>query len=328
LQPTDNSPEATSRSLAGSAGAQLAALVRLLSPNVEPGSAGSPDAGRQVLTSAFTQLIAQYAVRECLVLLIDSQQWIDAESLAVLDAALPDLEDARLVVISTARPGWQHAWPNPVHALRLERFSRKECAQLMSFLLRADAVAAETLDVLARESGGNPLLLAEMVRSGAETGALAETGGQWRLVRRDAFAGSGNVDSLRGIVQARLDQLSAGERRLLQIAAVFGESYTASLLARVLDDNLPIPDLLRALAEREYLVGKWAMKSLATASPMALCKRLRMPACRRHTASGSTSPSAASWRDSSIPLIRTRRCCDSSFITSYAARAAIAPLSI
>src|SRR5204862_2397340 len=141
-------------------------------------------------------------------------------------------------------------WPNPVHALRLERFSRGECAQLVSFLLRSDAVAAETLDVLARESGGNPLLLAEMVRSGAETGALSQTGGQWHLVRRDAFASGGNVDALRGIVQARLDQLSDGERRLLQVAAVFGESCTASPLARVLGDNLPIPALLRAPAER------------------------------------------------------------------------------
>ncbi|HET6318740.1 MAG TPA: adenylate/guanylate cyclase domain-containing protein, partial [Chloroflexota bacterium] len=254
LRPADTSPEATSRSLAGSAGAQLAALVQLLSPNVEPSVTGAPEAGRLVLTGAFTQLIAQYAVRESLVLLIDADQWIDLESRAVLEAALPDLEDTRLVAITTARPGEGHAWLAPMHTVRLERFSRKECAQMVSVLLRGDPVATDTIDVLARESGGNPLLLAEMVRSGTETGALTKSGDEWHLVQRDALAAGGNVDSLRGIVQARLDQLSAGERRLLQVAAVCGDTCTASLLARVLEDNLPIPDLLRELADREYLV--------------------------------------------------------------------------
>jgi class 3 adenylate cyclase/tetratricopeptide (TPR) repeat protein len=254
LRPVDSSPEATSRSLAGSAGAQLAALVQLLSPNVERTASGAPEAGRQVLTSAFTQLIAQYAIRDCLVLLIDSDQWIDGESQDVLEAALPDLEDTRLVVITTTRPGEGRSWLKPMHTERLERFSRKECAQLVSILLRGDAVASETVDILARESGGNALLLAEMVRSGIETGALSRTGEEWHLVQRDALGTAGNVDSLRGIVQARLDQLSAGERRLLQVAAVCGDTFTASLLARVLEDNLPIPDLLRELAEREYLV--------------------------------------------------------------------------
>src|SRR5262249_11447102 len=44
------------------------------------------------------------------------------------------------------------------------------------------------------------------------------------------------------------------ERRVLQVASVLGQSWTGSLLAQVLDASLPIPDLLRRLAEREYLV--------------------------------------------------------------------------
>src|SRR6202022_3251345 len=105
--------------------APLAALAQLLSPNVERTSAGVPDGGRHALASAFTQLLTENAVRECLVLVIDGVQWIDAESLAILDAVVPDLEDTRVVLITTARPEWRHTWPNEVLTLRLERFSRE-----------------------------------------------------------------------------------------------------------------------------------------------------------------------------------------------------------
>src|SRR6185503_5525038 len=147
------------------ASSPLAALAQLLSPNAERANAGVPEAGRNALASAFTHLLTENAVRECLVLAIDGVQWIDFESLAVLDAVVPDLEDARVVLITTARPDWHHAWPNQVLRVQLERFSLQECAQFVSFLLRSNVVAQATLDILARESDGNPLLLAEMVRS-------------------------------------------------------------------------------------------------------------------------------------------------------------------
>lgn len=234
--------------------APFAALAQLLSPNVERTNARVPEAGRYALASAFTQLLVENAVRECLVLAIDGAQWIDLESLAVLDAVVPDLEDARVVLITTARPEWRHTWPNEVLRLQLERFSRQECTQFVSFLLRSSAVAPATLDVLVRESDGNPLVLAEIVRSGVENGALCEVEGEWRLLRRDSAVTGGGVDSLRSIVQARLDQLSTEERRVLQVAAVLGQNWTGSLLARVIEENLPVPDLLRSLAEREFLV--------------------------------------------------------------------------
>src|SRR5229473_1935729 len=236
------------------ASAPLAALAQLLSPNVERTNAGVPEAGRHALVSAFTQLVTENAVRECLVLAIDGVQWIDFESLAVLDTVVPDLEDARVVLITTARSDWRHTWPNEVLSLHLERFSRAECAQFVSLLLRSNAIAPATLDILVRESDGNPLLLAEMVRSGVENGSLCELEGEWHLVRRDAAVAGGGVDSLRSIIQARLDQLSAEERRVLQVAAVLGQNWTGSLLARVLEQNTPVPDVLRVLAEREYLV--------------------------------------------------------------------------
>ncbi len=236
------------------ASAPYAALAQLMSPNVERANLGLPETGRHALVSAFTQLLTENAVRECLVLALDGVQWIDSESLAVLDAVVPDLEDARVVLITSARPGWRHVWPNEVLTLRLERFSHQESTQLVAFLLRSSAIEPATLDILSRESDGNPLLLAEMVRSGVESGGLCEVGGEWRLLRRDAVVAGRGADSLRSIVQARLDQLSSEERRILQVAAVLGKTWTGSLLARVLEENLPVPDLLRMLAEREYLV--------------------------------------------------------------------------
>jgi hypothetical protein len=81
----------------------LSALVQLLSPNVNRPPQGS-GGGRQVPDQRLPQLIAQYAVRGA---------WCSSStpsngSMAKVErfsAALPDLEDARVVVITTTRPG-------------------------------------------------------------------------------------------------------------------------------------------------------------------------------------------------------------------------------
>ena len=101
-----------------------------------------------------------------------------------------------------------------------------------------------------------------MVRSATESGTLCETNGEWRLLEPETAVTGHGVDSLRGIIQARLDQLSAEERRVLQVAAVLGENWTGSLLARLLEDNLP-----------EQAYGSNPLMVIVTAAPFPVPSR-------------------------------------------------------
>jgi len=127
---------------------------------------------------------------------------------------------------------------------------------------------------------------------------LVRRDGTWRLIHREAAATGAGVDSLRSIVQARLDQLSSDERRVLQVAAVLGQNWTGSLLAQVLEENVPVPDLLRQLAEREYLRRKWAVRNRATALRTASPRRWHTPACHTPPRALARTAWVASWRTS------------------------------
>lgn len=68
-------------------------------------------------------------------------------------------------------------------SLRLGPLDEVEVEQLTQHLLEGH-LAAPSLRRLHRRSGGNPLLLRELVRSGVASGAIAERGGVWHVSER------------------------------------------------------------------------------------------------------------------------------------------------
>ena len=92
-------------------------------------------------------------------------------------------------------------------------------------------------------AGGNPLFLEEIIRGLAEQGVLRRQGDRW--------VATGDVDrwivpgTLRGVLAARIDGLSAEAKRALQRAAVVGRFFTHRVLQALSDDD----DLERALAQ-------------------------------------------------------------------------------
>ena len=93
--------------------------------------------------------------------------------------------------------------------------------------------------LLIERTEGNPFFLEESVRSLVETGALAG--------ERGAYCVTGSVEAVRvpatvqAILAARIDRLSAEEKRLLQTAAVIGKDVPFALLqaiSEVRDDEV------------------------------------------------------------------------------------------
>ena len=75
---------------------------------------------------------------------------------------------------------------------------------------------------------GNPFFLEETVRTLVETGALAGERGAYRLTRPvEALQIPATVQA---ILAARIDRLSAGDKRLLQAASIVGKDVAFALL--------------------------------------------------------------------------------------------------
>ena len=165
-------------------------------------------------------------------LVVEDAHWLDpesAEGIRRLGTALPG---QRLLAIATERPGEspfdeRGAW-SPCHVRALDEDGTH--ALLRSLLLPGPDVPALERKLIEHTSG-NPLFIEECLQSLVETGELVRVGGRFRL---EAPVRVLRVpDSLRGLLDARVDRLVEQEKDVLQAASVVGTTVPLDLLQTV-----------------------------------------------------------------------------------------------
>ena len=104
--------------------------------------------------------------------------------------------------------------------------------------------------ILARAEG-IPLYAVETVRMLLDRGLLVQDGPAYRLT--GPVEALEVPETLHALIAARLDGLSAEERRLLQDAAVLGKTFTRDALAALSGADVDVEPLLAALTRKEVL---------------------------------------------------------------------------
>jgi adenylate cyclase len=95
----------------------------------------------------------------------------------------------------------------------------EETYALLGDLLRPYDVSAALKALIHERTGGNPFFVEELVRALQARALLTVQGAVYEV----APAARGILPySIQGLIQARLDQLPAAEKRLLQVMAVVG----------------------------------------------------------------------------------------------------------
>lgn len=144
------------------------------------------------------------------VLVLEDLQWIDTATVHLVDVALRDLENRRLLVLGLGRPEVKDLLPRlwqerRCQEVRLHGLSRKACEQLVRKALGPE-VAAETVARLVERAGGHALFLEELVRAVAE--------GEEEL-----------PETVLAMLQVRFLRLAPGARQLLRAASLFGNTF-------------------------------------------------------------------------------------------------------
>jgi DNA-binding SARP family transcriptional activator/predicted ATPase len=195
-----------------------------------------------------------------LLVLIDDLQWADQETLEWLHFLLRFNPSAALLVVGTARMEEVDA-THPLSTLLLHLRHAVQASEIELAALDAGASAelaqqvagrpldAEILAALYAYAEGVPLFLVEAVRVGVGKGE----DDKWR---RHTVRAADSISSRTPVpipprvyivLQARLAQLSPEARRLADLAAVIGRSFTVDLLAQASD--IGETDLVRGLDE-------------------------------------------------------------------------------
>jgi predicted ATPase/class 3 adenylate cyclase len=211
---------------------------------------------RQDLFAAWRLLFERLADTYPTVLAFEDMQWADASLLDFVEYLLEWSRDKPLFVVTLARPEllenrptWGAGHRN-FTSMYLEPLSQQAMQELLIGLVPGLPPSLRE-QILARAEG-IPLYAVETVRMLLDRGLLVADGSSYRVVGE--IAALEVPETLHALIAARLDGLSADERRMLGDAAVLGKTFTPQALAAL--SGLPreqLDELLAGLVRREVL---------------------------------------------------------------------------
>lgn len=218
---------------------------------------------RDGLQAAICHLLLRQAIRKPLLIAIEDVHWGDAQTLALLARLMAATSDAPIVwVLTSRREGdpldatLRPNFPAALSVLDLAPLRPREAVSLASHFTGVDpAYRAACIE----RAQGNPLYLTQLLAN-----------------HESEFP-----DSLRHLVQTRVDRLSPAARNALRCAAVFGHRFELASLRGVLGDIGYVPEQeVRQMMVKEVDAGTYAfvhdlvMQCIYESIPIAARARL------------------------------------------------------
>ncbi len=206
------------------------------------------DEQRFQLFASVAALLATVGRAAPIVLVLDDLHWADQPTIALLRHLVRRAEPMRVLLAGTYRDS-EVPIGHPLHDLMVqpltpaaERITLTGLAgpELVTMLEQTaghemDEIGLGVADALSRDTGGNPFFVGELLRHLAETGAIyQDEHDRWQL--RGTVATLGLPDTVREVIGYRVAHLGADPHRVLAAAAVVGQEFELTVLARVVDE--------------------------------------------------------------------------------------------
>ncbi|OKI26392.1 LuxR family transcriptional regulator [Saccharothrix sp. CB00851] len=210
-----------------------------------------------VLAEAVLRLLAVVGRAQPCLLVLEDLHDADAETLAVVDYLVDNLDQApaALLVTTRADPGptldvvLSAAQRQAGVLVELRRLEERQVRRMVALCLEAEEheVPAEVVQRLWADSAGNPFVVEEMVHGLVNGGLLVRGPGGWQVL------GELRIDvpsALVRLVAHRTDRLGPQGREVLSVAAVLGHRFPLSVLRRVtgMDDRALLSHLHAGVA--------------------------------------------------------------------------------
>jgi tetratricopeptide (TPR) repeat protein len=199
-----------------------------------------PQLLREAIADAWDEWLGHRCERGGVLLVLEDLHWGDLGTIELVGRALLADDERPLVVLALARPELDERFPNlwaacDPHRIELELLPRRAARKLVGRVLGNAAPAV--VDALIDRAGGNAFYLEELIRAAARGSA-------------DTLP-----DTVVGMVQSRLLQLSPALRRVLRAGSVFGEVCWSGGVARLLGET-EVATSLDELAADEFLTRR------------------------------------------------------------------------
>ncbi|MGD8680607.1 MAG: AAA family ATPase [Lysobacterales bacterium] len=200
-----------------------------------------PEQQQRYLFNALLELTERLGSAVPVAVLLDDMQWSDESTMLLLEHLAPHLPRLPVIYIVTYRDvaadmgePFQRALArlsrlDSVSRIKLRDLGRDEVATLLASLGGPNPPAG-VVEVIYRETEGNPFFVQSVYRHLAEEGRLFDAEGQWRT---DLDAESLAVpEGVRLVIDQRLKRLGDGTQAVLGQAAVMGLRFELGLVEK------------------------------------------------------------------------------------------------
>ncbi|MBI3784401.1 MAG: AAA family ATPase, partial [Deltaproteobacteria bacterium] len=199
---------------------------------------------------AISRLVAAEALRSPVVMLIEDLHWMDDPSRQMLEAAARHIGKGEVMLLLSHRPDYRPAWHTQAAftQLYLRPLGDNHVSDIIQSLVGRSLPADLELRIRTKAEG-SPFLAEEITRSLMEEGDLErDDDGRKTTKPIDEIRIPGTVQE---VIAARLDRLSPGAKRVVQVAAVLGRQFSRTYLKQLLaDEGIDVDRELEELERR------------------------------------------------------------------------------
>ncbi len=206
-------------------------ILRLLGvePEAERIAALESNVTKARVFETLRQMTRRRSQQSPLILVVEDVHWIDRTSEECLASLAEIAAGARLLLVSTYRPGYRPSWVEKSYATQvaLQPLAPEDSQRILRSVLGDGYAPDHLVDLVVAKAEGNPFFLEELART----------------IREQAGASPGLTvpDTIEEVLLGRIARLLPEDKQLLEVAAVVGKDVAFSVVRAVTntsDDTL------------------------------------------------------------------------------------------
>jgi predicted ATPase len=262
----------------------LSRLIRALAPSwyaqLMPPSDNDSSAARLAVETAggsqerlkreIASLLEEIGRIQPVLLWFDDVHWADPSTTDLIGYLARRLDNTRLLIVVTARPSGLAQTRHPFLPLKLDLLARGLCHEISPSYLDEAAITrylalqfpehafpSGFAKVIHQRTEGNALFMSDVLRDLRRRQIIQQQDGRWTIVEALSALERELPESVRSLIQRKMDALEDMDRRLLAAASVQGMEFDSAIVAGALQlGEEEVEDRLERL-EREHALVRF-----------------------------------------------------------------------
>ncbi len=195
----------------------------------------SPEAVRDGIIEALKRIAFLGSKIRPLIIALEDLHWMDKSSEDISKYLIESIAESRVLLIFNYRPEFEPTCSSKSfhHQLTLNRLSTRESLTMVSHRLGEAKVDDDLEKLILEKTEGVPFFIEEFIRSLGDFNMIEKKTGEYRLA--DSTRRLALPSTIQDIIMARVDNLPAASKSVLQIGSVIEREFSFELINRMTD---------------------------------------------------------------------------------------------